>query len=45
MFNHSVNYFYTQFLFKIDALTQDVVFSFVITATFFKNLIPILERS
>ena len=38
MVNHSVNEFYTQFLFTIDALPQDVGFPLDITATFFNNL-------
>ena len=40
MVNQSVNKFYTRFLFKIDALPQDVAFPLDITATFFKNLSP-----
>ena len=38
MANQSVNEFYTRFLFKIDALPQDVVFLFDISATFFNNV-------
>ena len=38
MGNQSVNEFYTWFLFKIDALPQDVVFTLDIAATFFNNL-------
>ena len=38
--NQSVNNFYTRFLFKIDALPQDVAFPLDIAATFFKNLRP-----
>ena len=40
MVNWSVNEFYTRFLFKVDALPQDVIFSLVIYATFFNNLSP-----
>ena len=40
MVNQSVNEFYTQFFFKIDALPQDVAFSLEISATFFNNLSP-----
>ena len=40
MINQSANYFYIRFLFKIDALPQDVVFLLYINATFFKNLSP-----
>ena len=40
MVNQSVNEFYTQFLFKIDALPQDVVLLVDIVATFFKNWSP-----
>ena len=38
--NQSVNEFYIRFLFKIDALPQDVVFPWDIAVTFFKNFIP-----
>ena len=38
--NQSVNEFYTRFLFKIDALPQDVTFPLDIAATFFNNLSP-----
>ena len=37
--NQSVNEFYTQFLFKIDALSQDVALLLDIAANFFDNLI------
>ena len=40
MVNQSINYFYTWFLFKIDALPQDMVFSLEISATFFNKLSP-----
>ena len=40
MANQSVNEFYTRFLFKIDALSQNVVFPLYINATFFNNLSP-----
>ena len=40
MVNHSVNEFYTRFLFKIDAPPQDVAFPLDIDATFFNNLSP-----
>ena len=40
MVNQSANEFYTQSLFKIDALTQDVAFLLDIAATFFNNLSP-----
>ena len=40
MVNQSVNEFYTRFLFKIDALAQDVAFPLDIAVTFFKNLSP-----
>ena len=38
MVNQLVNEFYTRFLFKIDALLQDVAFQLDINATFLKNL-------
>ena len=38
MVNQSVNEFYTCFLFKIDALPQDVAFQLDIYSTFFNNL-------
>ena len=40
MVNKSVNEFYTQFLFKIIAPPQDIVFPLEIISTFFKNLSP-----
>ena len=40
MVNKLVNKFYTRFLFKIDALPQDVVFPLDINETFLNNLIP-----
>ena len=40
MVYQSVNEFYTRFLFKIDALPQDVAFILEISATFFSNLSP-----
>ena len=40
MLNQSVNKFYTRFLFKIDALPQDVTFPLDIDATLFNNLSP-----
>ena len=40
MFNQLVNDFYTRFLFKIDALPQDVALPLDISATFFNNLSP-----
>ena len=40
MVNQSVNDFYTHFLSKIDAFSQDVVFPLDISATFFNNLSP-----
>ena len=40
MINHSVNEFYTRFLFKIDALSQEVGYPLDITAKFFNNLSP-----
>ena len=40
MVNQSVNEFYTQFLFKIDAQPQDVVLLVDIVTTFFKNWSP-----
>ena len=39
MVNQSVNEFYTQFLFKIDAIPQDYMFLLDI-ATFFNKLCP-----
>ena len=39
MVNQSVNDFYTRFLFKVDALPQDVIFLLDISATFSNNLI------
>ena len=38
--NYSVDGFYMWFLFKIDALPQDVVFLLEIVAIFFNNLSP-----
>ena len=38
MVNQLVNEFYTRFLFKIDALPQDLISLLEISATFFKNL-------
>ena len=38
MINQSENEFYTQFLFKSDAIPQDVVFPLDIAVTFFNNL-------
>ena len=38
MVNKSVNEFFTRFLFKIDALPQDVAFTLEISKTFFNNL-------
>ena len=43
MVNHSVNEFYIKFLFKIDALPQDVAFLLDISATFFKKLSPYIR--
>ena len=40
MINQWVNEFYTRFLFKIDALPQEVGFLLDIATTFFKNLSP-----
>ena len=40
MINQSVNEFYTRFLFKIDALPQELGFPLDINTTFFKNLSP-----
>ena len=40
MVNQSVKKFCTQFLFKIDALPQDMVLPLDINETFFNNLIP-----
>ena len=40
MFNQWVNSFYTRFLFKIDALPQDVVLPLYTNATLFNNLSP-----
>ena len=40
MVNQSVNQFYTWFIFKIDALPQDVAFILYIDATLFNNLSP-----
>ena len=39
MVNQLVNWFYKQFLFKIDAPPQDVAFPFDIAATYFNNFI------
>ena len=44
MFNQSVNEFCTRFLFKINALSQEVVFPLDIDATFFNNLSPDLRE-
>ena len=40
MVNQSVNEFYTRFLFKIDALPQDVSLPLDIAENLFKNLSP-----
>ena len=40
MVNQSVNEFYTRFLFKIDAIPQEVALPLGISATFFNNLSP-----
>ena len=40
MINQSVNEFYTHFLFKIDALSQEVGLPLDIALTFFNNLSP-----
>ena len=40
MFNQSVNQFYIRFLFKIDALPQDIALPLDISETFFKNFSP-----
>ena len=40
MFNQSLNEVVSRFLFKIDALTQDVVFPLDISTILFNNLIP-----
>ena len=40
MVNQSVNEFYTRFLFRIDALPQEVAFPLDIAAIFFNNLSP-----
>ena len=40
MVNNSVNEFYTQSLFKIDTLPQDVAFTLEIAANFFNTLRP-----
>ena len=37
MVNQSVNYFYSRFFFKIDAIPQDVVLPLDIVSTFFNN--------
>ena len=44
MINKSVNEFYTQFLFKIDAFPKDVAFPLEITAAFFNNLSPDVRK-
>ena len=40
MMNQLVNEFYTHFLFKIDALLQEVVFPLDIATKLLNNLIP-----
>ena len=40
MVNQLVNEFYTQLLFKVDALPQYVAFPLDIASTFFNNLSP-----
>ena len=40
MVNQSVHEFYTRFLFKIDALPQDITFQLDIAATFLNNFSP-----
>ena len=40
MANQSINEFYTWFLFKIDALPQDIVLMLDIDTVFLKNFIP-----
>ena len=44
MINLLVNYFYTQFLFEIDALPQDIFLPQDITANFFNNLSPNVRK-
>ena len=44
MVNKTVNEFYTQFLFKIYSLLQDVVLPLDIAAIFFNNLISDLRE-
>ena len=38
MVNQSVHKFYTRFIFKMDVLSQDIVFPLDIVVTFFNNL-------
>ena len=45
MVYQSVNEFYTWSLFKNNVLPHDVAFPLKISATFFKNRVPILESS
>ena len=44
MINQSVNEFYIRFLFKKDALPQELGFPLDIAATFFNNLIPDIRK-
>ena len=44
MINQSVNKFYTRFLFKLDALPQEVGFPLDIASTFFNNLSPYVRE-
>ena len=44
MINQSVNEFYTRFLFKIDAIPQEVGFPLDIAAKFFNNLRPAVRE-
>ena len=44
MVNQLFKEFYTQFLFKIDALTHDIVFALDIASTFFKDLSPDVRK-
>ena len=41
--NKLVNKFYNRFLFKIDSLSQDVVFPLDVSAASFNNLIPYIK--
>ena len=44
MLDQLVNYFYSHFMFNIDALSQDEMFLLYIAATFLKKLSPDVQE-